>query len=187
MAKWESTDGTKYFSNVTVDTFDLPKLLFHTPLDQSFTCPMWGNTYLLSHLHYRPAPVQPTNLPNSTVHSTMLRFDAFRDEDFPHPGFRVWFSIVSKGNIFMAFTFSGCHGLLVRAQRCCADCCWCRFGCLDRCCSGCLYCWTEEEPSQRVPKCLNWNLLKSQLSKWIAQEIMSEINVISMMIHYYIK
>jgi len=89
MAKWESSDGTKYFSNVTVDTFDLPKLLFHTPLDQSFTCPMWGNTYLLSHLHYRPAPVQPTNLPNSTVHSTMLRFDAFRDEDFPHPGFRV--------------------------------------------------------------------------------------------------
>jgi len=88
MAKWEF-NGTKYFSNVTVDTFDMPKLLFHTPLDQSFTCPMWGNTYLQSILHYRPAPVQPTNLPNSTVTSTILRFDAFRDEDFPFPGFRT--------------------------------------------------------------------------------------------------
>ena len=90
MAKWEFK-GTKYFSNVTVDTFDMPKLLFHTPLKQSFTCPMWGHTYLLSHIHYRPAPVQPTNLPNSTVHSTTLRFDAFRDEDFIWPGFRVSF------------------------------------------------------------------------------------------------
>ena len=160
MAKWEF-NNTKYFSNVTVDTFDMPKLLFHTPLDQSFTCPMWGNTYLLSQLHYRPAPAQPTNLLNSTVTSTILRFDAFRDEDFPYPGFRVWFSIVFWSKIFWwILTFTDCNGLLVWAQWYCADRCWHRFGCLDRCCSGCLYCWTKKTTSERIPKCLNYTPFK---------------------------
>ena len=88
MAKWMQND-TLYFSNVTVDTQDIPKMLFHTPLDQSFTCPKWGNTNLQTHILFRPDPKLPTQLTNSTLNSTSLRFDAFRDEDFPAPGFRV--------------------------------------------------------------------------------------------------
>jgi len=88
MAKWEY-NGTQYFSNVTVDSQDIPKLMFHTPLDQSFTCPKWGNTNLITHILFRPDPKLPTQLANSTMNSTSLQFDAFRPIDVPPPGFRT--------------------------------------------------------------------------------------------------
>jgi len=88
MAKWNA-NNTDYFSNVTVDTFDIPALLFHTPLDQSFTCPKWGSTNLITNLQYTPAPPLPTKLSNSTVDSTTLHFDAFRSANLPNPGFRT--------------------------------------------------------------------------------------------------
>ena len=91
MAKWKVVNHTDSFSNVTVDTNDISSLLFHTPLDQSFTCPKWGSTNLETQLVYSTPTILPTKLSNSTVDSSTLQFDAFRSANLPTPGFRVWF------------------------------------------------------------------------------------------------
>ena len=107
MAKWKVVNQTDSFSNVTVDTSDISSLLFHTPLDQSFTCPKWGSTNLETQLVYSTPTILPTKLSNSTVDSSTLQFDAFRNADLPTPGFRVWFSFLSIISNFV-------HNLLFR-------------------------------------------------------------------------
>jgi len=89
MAKWKVVNQTDSFSNVTVDTSDISSLLFHTPLDQSFTCPKWGSTNLETQLVYSTPTILPTKLSNSTVDSSTLQFDAFRSANLPTPGFRI--------------------------------------------------------------------------------------------------
>ena len=107
MAKWKVVNQTDSFSNVTVDTSDISSLLFHTPLDQSFTCPKWGSTNLETQLVYSTPTILPTKLSNSTVDSSTLQFDAFRSANLPTPGFRVWFSFLSIISNFV-------HNLLFR-------------------------------------------------------------------------
>ena len=105
MAKWNGSNQTEYFSNVTVDTNDISSLLFHTPLDQSFTCPKWGSTNLETQLVYSTPTILPTKLSNSTVDSSTLQFDAFRSANLPTPGFRVWFLFLSIINFVHDFLF----------------------------------------------------------------------------------
>merc|ERR1712210_94441 len=45
MAKWK-VNGTDFNTTVKVDSLEVPALLFHTPLDRSFTCSTWGSTKL---------------------------------------------------------------------------------------------------------------------------------------------
>ena len=45
MEKWK-VNGTDFNTTVKVDSLEVPALLFHTPLDRSFTCSTWGSTKL---------------------------------------------------------------------------------------------------------------------------------------------
>ena len=45
MKKWK-VNGTDFNTTVKVDSLEVPALLFHTPLDRSFTCSTWGSTKL---------------------------------------------------------------------------------------------------------------------------------------------
>ena len=97
MGKWNVSNvinstatNTIYNSTVTVDK-EVKKLLFHTPLTQSFTCKEWGQANnLTATIKYLPEPHLPVNLPNPLVHTSMLKFDAFRTEKHTDkPQFRV--------------------------------------------------------------------------------------------------
>jgi len=93
--KWteDGPNGTKINYNKTmhVDSNELPNIIFHTPLDRSFTCAKWGSTKLKAHYNVMPTPPAPTNLPDATVSSDDMQFDAFRNAAStpPAPGFRV--------------------------------------------------------------------------------------------------
>jgi len=89
MAKWQ-VNHTDYNSTVTVDSKDYNNLWFHTPLDMSFSCMEWGEeNKLLSSLEYKPLPHLRIFLPNATVHTSMLKFDAFRVKETQPTGFRT--------------------------------------------------------------------------------------------------
>lgn len=89
LSKWKIND-TEYNTTIYVDSKDVQKLLFHTPLDHSFTCKKWGSTQLHTSSKTLPNPGQPVDLTNSTVHTSMLKFDAFRvTGPKPPTGFRV--------------------------------------------------------------------------------------------------
>jgi len=92
--KWtgNGTNGTTVDFNKTmhVDSNEMSNIIFHTPLDRSFTCANWGSTKLKTYYQVKPTPPAPTNLPDATVHSDDLQFDAFRNADSSTPaGFRV--------------------------------------------------------------------------------------------------
>lgn len=88
--KWK-VNTTDFNDTVTVDSKEVPKILFHTPLDRSFTCGSWGSTKLQAINITKPAPPTPMTLPPATVHTSMLKFDAFRNDPKrppPTTGFR---------------------------------------------------------------------------------------------------
>jgi len=88
--KWK-VNATDYNDTVTVDSKEVPKILFHTPLDRSFKCGSWGSTKLQAINVTKPTPPTPMTLPDATVHTSMLKFDAFRNDPkrpAPGPGFR---------------------------------------------------------------------------------------------------
>ena len=64
--------------------------MFRTPLDRSFTCKDIGNFPLFTTMTFYPVPNTPVTLPNTTVNTSELKFDAFRDDGRAIPtGFRV--------------------------------------------------------------------------------------------------
>lgn len=77
--KWK-VNVTDFNDTVTVDSKEVPKILFHTPLDKSFTCGSWGSTKLQAINITKPTPPTPMTLPDATVHTSMLKFDAFRND-----------------------------------------------------------------------------------------------------------
>lgn len=83
-------NGTDYNKTIEVDSLDVKNLLFHTPLDRSFTCKTWGTTKLQTKATFKPKPQTPVLLANSTVQTSMLKFDAFRVTGHKPPtGFRT--------------------------------------------------------------------------------------------------
>ena len=90
--KWKGENGTDYNSTVIIDSHSIPNVMFHTPLDRSFTCKDIGNFQLYTTITYNPMPHTPVTLPNTTVNTADLKFDAFRNFDHHSPtpvGFRV--------------------------------------------------------------------------------------------------
>jgi len=90
VAQWK-INTTQYNTTIEVDSKEVPNILFHTPLDRSFSCGSWGSTKLQSRNHTKPLPPTPSTLPDATVHTSMLKFDAFRndpDRKPTQPGFR---------------------------------------------------------------------------------------------------
>jgi len=88
--KWK-VNTTDFNDTITVDSKEVPKILFHTPLDRSFSCGSWGSTTLQAINTTLPTPPTPMTLPPATVHTSMLKFDAFRDDPKrppPTTGFR---------------------------------------------------------------------------------------------------
>jgi len=77
--KWK-VNGTDYNSTLNVDSSEVPKIMFHTPLERSFTCGAWGSTKLPAKNTIKPQPVTPITLPDATVQTSMLKFDAFRND-----------------------------------------------------------------------------------------------------------
>ena len=89
VAKWVKND-TQFNTTITVDSGDVPNILFHTPLDRSFTCGTWGSTKLRVSSKTLPEPHIPETYPNATVATSKLKFDAFRNTGHKIPtGFRV--------------------------------------------------------------------------------------------------
>jgi len=87
MKKWV-VNGTQFDSTIKVDSLEVPALLFHTPLDRSFTCSSWGSTTLQATNTTKPSNV-PVTLPPAEVHTSKLKFDAFRNgQENPPQGFR---------------------------------------------------------------------------------------------------
>jgi lysosomal-associated membrane protein 1/2 len=88
MEKWK-VNGTDFNTTVKVDSLEVPALLFHTPLDRSFTCSSWGSTKLKAVNTTLPSNI-PSELQDSEVHTSNLEFDAFRNgQKTPPPaGFR---------------------------------------------------------------------------------------------------
>jgi len=89
IAQWK-INTTQYNTTIEVDSKEVPNILFHTPLDRSFSCGSWGSTKLHSQNRTLPSP-PPSTLPDATVHTSMLKFDAFRndpDRKPTQPGFR---------------------------------------------------------------------------------------------------
>ena len=85
---------------MTIDSHPIPKIMFRTPLDRSFTCKDIGNFPLFTTMTFYPVPNTPVTLPNTTVNTSELKFDAFRDDGRAIPtGFRV--------SIFFLFTLQG--------------------------------------------------------------------------------
>ena len=84
-------NGTMYKTKVSVDSGEVQNILFHTPLDRSFTCSEWGSTQLKTKATTEADSKVPISLANSTVHTSMLKFDAFRvtSRGPPPTGFRV--------------------------------------------------------------------------------------------------
>jgi len=87
--KWK-VNGTDFNTTVKVDSLEVPALLFHTPLDRSFTCSTWGSTKLKATNITLPSNL-PIELDDSEVHTSNLEFDAFRNgQKAPPPaGFRA--------------------------------------------------------------------------------------------------
>jgi len=88
--KWK-VNTTDYSTTINVDSKEVTKILFHTPLDRSFSCGSWGSTKLQASNHTKPIPPTPTTLPDATVQTSMLKFDAFRNDPErkpSQPGFR---------------------------------------------------------------------------------------------------
>merc|ERR1712200_272979 len=79
VAQWK-INTTQYNTTIEVDSKEVPNILFHTPLDRSFSCGSWGSTKLQSRNHTKPLPPTPSTLPDATVHTSMLKFDAFRND-----------------------------------------------------------------------------------------------------------
>merc|ERR1711909_90072 len=88
--KWK-VNTTDYSTTINVDSKEVTNILFHTPLDRSFSCGSWGSTKLQASNHTKPIPPTPTTLPYATVQTSMLKFDAFRNDPErkpSQPGFR---------------------------------------------------------------------------------------------------
>ena len=61
MEKWK-VNGTDFNTTVKVDSLEVPALLFHTPLDRSFTCSTWGSTKLKVNIVF-PLVVSAAKIP----------------------------------------------------------------------------------------------------------------------------
>ena len=89
IAKWYVND-TEYNNTITVDSGSIPKIMFHTPLDMSFTCKDIGDFSIDTKMRIKPSFPSPFSLHKTNVTTSDLKFDAFRDPKHPTPtGFRV--------------------------------------------------------------------------------------------------
>ena len=77
-------------SIISVDTGDIPVLMFKVDYKRSFLCANLGDWSLTTSLHYsfNDKPLG-TQLPNATITTKKVQFDAFRTKDSPPNYFRV--------------------------------------------------------------------------------------------------
>jgi len=120
IAKWEGNstkDDNKtieYNSKVTIDSHPIPKIMFRTPLDRSFTCKDIGNFPLFTSMTFYPVPNTPVTLPNTTVNTSELKFDAFRDDGRAIPtGFRTPLDCDYQPNDIVPIAVGVCLAALV--------------------------------------------------------------------------
>jgi hypothetical protein len=87
--KENATVSLNVSSSVTINTKDVPSLMFRVPFHYSYLCGDVGHWEVYEQLFYSFDGRPGVDLKNGTVEAKNVRFDAFRDESAPHEGYQI--------------------------------------------------------------------------------------------------